>query len=254
MKISIITVCYNSARTIRDTISSVAKQKNVEVEHIVVDGASSDGTMDIVRMAPSIDRYISEPDNGIYDAMNKGIALATGDIIGTLNADDFYVDDYALERIAEAFSDSEVEVCYGDLVYVDPDDTKKIVRYWKSRPFRPGLFRSGWMPAHPTFFVRREVYTRWGTFDLSYRIAADVELMMRFLEAHRVNARYLPRLFVKMRAGGVTNRAWGNIWIQNKEVLHALNEHNLPTHWLRLATCKFISRGMQYLSRPSNGT
>jgi len=189
MKISIITVCYNSADTIADTIASVASQQYKDKEHIIVDGASRDSTMDIVKSAGSITRYISEPDKGIYDGMNKGLKLATGDVIGLLNADDFYADDTVLTQVAEAFKKPNIQACFANLVYVDQHDTSRVVRYWKSRPYQQGLFKSGWMPAHPTFFVRKEVYEQYGLFDLSYKIAADFELLFRFIEQKKYHNR-----------------------------------------------------------------
>jgi len=189
MKISIITVCYNSAETITDTITSVASQQYNDKEHIIVDGASRDSTMDIVKSADSISRYISEPDKGIYDGMNKGLRLATGDVIGLLNADDFYADDTVLSQVANVFKDPNMKACFANLVYVDQHDTSRVVRYWKSRPYQQGLFKSGWMPAHPTFFVKKEVYAQYGLFDLSYKIAADFELLFRLIEQKKYSDR-----------------------------------------------------------------
>jgi len=218
MKISIITVCYNSADTIADTIASVASQQYKDKEHIIVDGASRDSTMDIVKSAGSITRYISEPDKGIYDGMNKGLKLATGDVIGLLNADDFYADDTVLTQVAEAFKKPNIQACFANLVYVDQHDTSRVVRYWKSRPYQQGLFKSGWMPAHPTFFVRKEVYEQYGLFDLSYKIAADFELLFRFIEQKNITTAYIDNVLVHMRTGGTTNKNLKNIWVQNKEI------------------------------------
>ena len=206
MKISIITVCYNSAKTIEDTLKSVANQKDINVEHILIDGASKDGTQQIIRQYDSVTMLVSEPDKGIYDAMNKGIALATGDVIGTLNADDFYMYDHVLSNVAKIFLDPNIEACYGDLVYVSEANTDQPVRFWKSTDYKHGLFKAGWMPAHPTFFVRKSVYERLGNFDLNYKIAADFELLFRFIEKNKVNTKYLPKVLVKMRLGGTTNK------------------------------------------------
>lgn len=251
MKISIITVCYNSAETIGDTLRSVREQTYGDIEHIVIDGGSNDNTLSVVKTEGShVAKVVSERDNGIYDAMNKGIALATGVIIGFINADDFYSSPKVLADVASLFDDSKVDACYGDLCYVKQDNTGVVVRYWQSSDFRPGTFEAGWCPPHPTFFVRREIYERFGLFDLSYRIAADVELMMRFLEVHRVRAKYLPEVLVKMRMGGTTNRNLSNIVKQNREVLRALKQHGLSSSMVRLIVTKVVSRGLQFFLRP----
>ncbi len=208
--ISIITATYNAADTLRDCLESVSRQ-DIEVEHILIDGASSDGTLEIVeRYHDRLVQVISEPDGGIYDAMNKGIALATGEVVGILNADDFYAGDQVLRRVAEAFSDPTVEACYGDLRYVDHRDTSRTVRYWRSGNFQPHKFYQGWMPPHPTFFVRRSVYERFGGFNLELGSAADYEIMLRFLLKHRLKTVYIPEVLVHMRTGGVSNSSLVN--------------------------------------------
>lgn len=207
MKISVVTVCFNGEATLYDAIQSVAGQDHQEHEHIVVDGASTDGTRDILsRNRHLLASVVSEPDRGIYDAMNKGVALSQGDVVGFLNADDVYAHPGVLSRIAEEFADKSIDACYADLVYVDTNDPGKVVRYWKSRPYVPGLFEGGWMPAHPTFYVRRSVYERFGAYDLRYRFAADFELTMRLMAVRRIKAVYVPETWVRMRAGGATNR------------------------------------------------
>lgn len=251
MKISVVTVCFNSAATIADTLRSVREQSYPDIEHVVVDGGSSDRTAEIVATEGGrVAKFVSEPDRGIYDAMNKGIGLATGDVVGFINADDFYASEDVLAKVAEMFRHSGVDACYGDLCYVKEFDTQSIVRYWRSSEFRPGLFASSWCPPHPTFFVRRKVYERFGHFDLSYRIAADVELMMRFLEIHHVRARYLPEVLVKMRMGGTTNKSLKNIAKQNGEILRALRKHGLATNPLGFFAKKLISRGRQFITKP----
>jgi len=208
--ISIITATYNVSSTLHDCLESVSGQ-DAEVEHILIDGASSDDTMVIVeRYRDGLAKVVSEPDAGIYDAMNKGIALATGDVVGILNADDFYANDQVLVKVADAFSDSSVEACYGDLRYVDHRDTGRTVRYWRSGKFSPGKFYWGWMPPHPTFFVRRSVYKRFGGFNLELGSAADYEIMLRFLLKHRLKAVYIPEVLVHMRTGGVSNASLSN--------------------------------------------
>lgn len=250
LKISIITVSYNSAATIEDTIDSIASQNYPMVEHIVIDGASKDATVEIVRSSPSVTRMVSEPDKGIYDAMNKGISLATGDVIGILNADDFYADETVLSQVAEVFTNPDVEACYADLVYVKQADTSKIVRYWQSQKYRPGLFRRGWMPAHPTFFVRREVYERLGGFDLRFPRQADFELTMRFLEVYGIKWAYVPRIWVKMRTGGVSNNSILGVVKGNIEAYHACKLHQLDIGPLFIL-CKILSRLPQFFTKPS---
>ena len=208
MRISVITTTYNSGRTIGDTLESVLRQTYSDVELIVVDGASRDDTMDVVRRyEPRFGgrmHWTSEPDRGIYDAMNKGIARATGDVIGILNSDDFYTSDTVLERVAEAMAGGDVDAVYGDIHYVRDGDLHKCVRYYSSRPFRRGLMRLGFMPAHPSFYCRREVYERCGTFDTTYRVAADFENLLRLIYVNRIKTRYLPVDFVTMRTGGAS--------------------------------------------------
>lgn len=249
MKISIITVCYNSAATIGDTVASIATQRYPDIEHIIVDGASRDGTMDIVRSAKSVSKYVSEPDKGIYDAMNKGIAMATGEVVGTLNSDDFYMHERVIEQVASVFSDLEVDACYADLVYVSHDDSERIVRYWKSRPFRPGLFKYGWMPAHPTFFVRKRLYDELGSYDLDFKLQSDFELTMRYLELYRINCVYLPEIIVKMRIGGASNQSLRNIIRGNIEAYKACKKNHLGAYPL-FSLFKILSRVPQFFRRP----
>ncbi|MFC5758757.1 glycosyltransferase family 2 protein [Rhizobium sp. GCM10022189] len=247
-KISVITVVFNNEDTIAETIESVAAQDYSNLEYIVIDGLSQDRTLDRIRERKEIiSKLISEKDAGIYDAMNKGIALATGDIIGFINGDDFYLSG-TLAKVAKTFKDNpQLQACYGDLCYVKQNDPDTIVRYWRSSPFVPASFERGWAPPHPTFFVRRDVYERFGSFDLGYRIAADVELMMRLLERHRIRVQYVPGVMVKMRMGGTTNRNLANIINQNKEILRALHSHGLNAHPLKFLSGKFLSRGLQFV-------
>lgn len=208
MRISVITATYNSGRTISDTLESVLRQTYSDVELIVVDGASRDDTMDVVRRyEPRFGgrlHWTSEPDRGIYDAMNKGIARATGDVIGILNSDDFYTSDTVLERVAEAMAGGDVDAVYGDIHYVRDGDLRRCVRYYSSRPFRRWMMRLGFMPAHPSFYCRREVYERCGTFDTTYRVAADFENLLRLIYVNHIKTRYLPVDFVTMRTGGAS--------------------------------------------------
>lgn len=250
MKISLITVCYNSEATIKDTLKSVCGQTYKNIEHIVIDGKSKDNTLGVIAAEGfHVAKLISEADNGIYDAMNKGISFATGDIIGFINADDFYASPDVLAKVATVFNDSSLDACYGDLCYVKQINTSALVRYWKSSDFELGAFSSGWCPPHPTFFVRREVYQRCGTFDLGYKIAADVELMMRFLEVQKIRSKYIPQVLVTMRMGGTTNKNLSNVIRQNKEILRALQIHGLNASAWRFFGTKLFSRGLQYLTK-----
>jgi glycosyltransferase involved in cell wall biosynthesis len=205
LKISIITVTYNASAVVADCIASVQGQSFPEVEHIIIDGGSKDGTQEIARESSQALRIISEPDKGIYDAMNKGICLSTGEIVGILNADDFYASMDVLAKVAEVFTDSKVDACYGDLQYVDRGNIKNIRRTWRSGAYSAHKFWWGWMPPHPTFFVRKSIYRRFGLFDLDLGSAADYELMLRFLARHNIQAVYIPQVLVTMRAGGVSN-------------------------------------------------
>mgnify|MGYP001172334102 CR=1 FL=1 len=251
MKISIITVTFNSVSVINDCLASVKTQKYDDIEHIIIDGASTDGTLSLLESKrEQFAALISEADAGIYDAMNKGINIATGDIIGFLNSDDFYENGKVISRVAREFErDSSLDACYADLIYVGQFNTSKIVRYVKSSEFKKGLFSKGWCPPHPTFFVRRSVYERLGNFDLNYHIASDVELMMRFLEIHKIKSRYIPEVWVKMRMGGTTNRNLKNIWLQNKEIFNSFHKNGLSANPIIFFVYKIISRLKQFFKR-----
>lgn len=209
MKITIITATYNSGGTVRNTLESVLEQTYADFEHLIVDGASKDNTLDIVKeYLPRYHgrlRYISEPDKGIYDAMNKGIAMATGDVVGILNSDDFYTANDVLEQVAKVLADESIDAVYGDVHYVDDDNLSKCVRYYSSHLFHRSWMRFGFMPAHPSFYCRRSVYKRFGTFDLSYKVAADFENLLRLIFVHRIRTRYIPKDFVTMRTGGISS-------------------------------------------------
>jgi glycosyltransferase involved in cell wall biosynthesis len=253
MKVSIITVTFNCVSVINDCLNSISSQEYNNIQHIVIDGASTDGTLSILESKHSqISTLISKPDNGIYDAMNKGIRIATGDIIGFLNSDDFYANNKVISKVVREFErDSLLDACYSDLIYVDQLKISKIVRYVKSSEFNIGLFSKGWCPPHPTFFVRRSVYERLGIFDLNYHIASDVDLMMRFLEKHKIKSKYIPEVWVKMRMGGTTNKNLKNIWLQNKEIIHSFNKNNLSVNLLKFLVFKIISRILQFFKRSS---
>jgi len=222
MKVSIITDVLNGSDTIEDAIKNVLGQTYQNIEYIVVDGSSTDGTLDIIdRYRDRISTFISEPDNNHFEAMNKGIDLATGDIVGFLHADDFFADERVIEKVADAFTEKGADCLWGDLVYVNKKDTDRIVRYWRSCAYRDGLFRRGWMPPHPTFFAKRDVYERYGYFNTKLPIAADYEIMLRFLKANKLDSCYLPEIMVKMRLGGLSNRSLKNIVKKSMEDLEA---------------------------------
>lgn len=232
--ISIITPSFNSESTIGDTLQSVSSQSYTNVEHIIIDGASRDRTLDVVAKFAHVAKMQSERDAGIYDAMNKGISLATGDIIGVLNSDDFYASNSVLEKVAEIFGDADVQAVYGDLVYVDQFDIDKTVRYWRSGGYDSQKFYYGWMPPHPTFFVRRELYEQCGIFNTSFRSSADYELMLRFLVRFNVQATYLPEVLVKMRTGGASNASFKNRWRANREDRRAWDVNGLTPYFFTI--------------------
>jgi glycosyltransferase involved in cell wall biosynthesis len=217
MKVSIITISFNAESTIRDTIESVLNQQNVDVEYIMVDGGSTDGTCDIISSyGDQINHFVSEKDKGIYDGMNKGVALATGDIVGILNADDLYIDTEVLSKIVQKFK-NEVQGVYADLVYVEEENTEKITRTWISNEYQEGDFIKGWMPPHPTFFVRNEVYKKFGAYSLQLKSAADYEFMLRVIHKNKIKLAYLNEIIVKMRVGGESNASIKNRIRANKE-------------------------------------
>lgn len=211
MKVSVITVVYNNRETVAGAIESVLGQQHSELEYIVVDGGSTDGTLEVINeYRDSISHIISEPDNGIYDAMNKGIARATGELIGILNSDDAYASNRVLRDVVKVFDAQRVDCVYGDLVYVSDHETRRVIRYWQAGEFSRGKFRWGWAPPHPTLFLRREVYEQHGRFNTDLNIAADYELMLRFLYKHRVPAAYVPEVLVCMKDGGTSNQSLRN--------------------------------------------
>lgn len=210
MKISIITITYNSAQTVEDTIKSVVAQDFPNVEYLIIDGLSKDSTLSVVnRYSPYIDKVVSEKDKGLYDALNKGINAATGDVIGLLHSDDIYSNNQVLSKVAQQFAaDPNVEGVYADLVFVDRDDTNKVLRTWKSGEYKEDDFKKGWMPPHPTFFVKKSVYEKFGGFNLDLKLSADYELMLRLIHKHKIKVAYLPETIVKMRMGGISNTSF----------------------------------------------
>jgi glycosyltransferase len=218
MKVSIITVCYNSAKTIENTIQSVVSQDYKNIEYIIVDGLSADGTLELIHNYQSkIAKLISEKDEGIYYAINKGIAAATGDIIAILHADDFYTNSQTISIVVDAFEKKNIDTVYGDLQYVDRTDTDKVTRNWISGKYQKQNFLKGWMPPHPSFFVKRDCYSKFGVFNTTLRSAADYELMLRFLYKHNCSVEYIPQVLVKMRVGGKSNVSIMNRIKANRE-------------------------------------
>jgi glycosyltransferase len=217
MLVSIITATYNSAATLQDCLQSVANQTHPSIEHLIIDGASKDETVALAKAFPHISTIVSERDGGIYDAMNKGIALAKGEIIGILNSDDFYVDEHVIADVINLFQSSAYDIVYADLQYVDRLDTQKVVRTWKSGLMHAKSFLFGWMPPHPTLFVRRSVYERFGNFNLDLKSAADYEFMLRVLHKEQCTVAYLPRIIVKMRNGGNSNQSIKHRIFANRE-------------------------------------
>lgn len=248
MKISIITATFQSARTLGETIISVQRQSWQDTEHIIIDGGSTDGTMELVGRFSHLGKVVSEPDRGIYDAMNKGIRLADGEVIGILNADDFYSDERVLESVAGCFADPDVDAVYGDLEYVHPEDTDRVVRRWQAGKYLPGQFRWGWMPPHPTFFVRRRLYEQYGLFNLDMATCGDYELMLRFIHRHGARLGYLPRVLVKMRAGGASNASLGARLRANHHDRLAWTVNGLRPFWFTMYL-KPLRKIGQFLTR-----
>ncbi len=206
MKISIITVTFNSAATLEQTILSVINQTHKDIEFIIVDGKSTDDTIKIVeKYKNSISKFISEADNGLYDAINKGIDLASGKVIGILHSDDFYINNEVIQKYEDVFETKNCDAVYADLYYVERENTNKIIRKWKSGNYKKNSFKNGWMPPHPTFFVKKEIYGKFGKFNLDFKSAADYELMLRFILKNQIKIAYLPEYTVKMRVGGKSN-------------------------------------------------
>jgi len=228
-KISIITISWNSQKSIPNTFESVKNQNYKDNEHILVDGGSTDKTLDIAKKFPHLSKIVSEPDNGIYDAMNKGIKISSGQIIGFLNSDDTFYNSESLKLISEAF-DKNTDCVFGDLIYTDQNDNIK--RFWKGSNFKQGAFQLGWMPAHPTFYCRRVIYEKLGLFDTNFKIAGDFELMLRFLEKHKIRFKYIPRKLVNMKIGGISNNSITNKIHILKEEFRAFDQNKIPVNKL----------------------
>lgn len=236
MKISVVTVSHNSESTILSTLESVLAQSYADYELIIVDGASSDGTMEVVReFEPRFGdklRYISEPDSGIYDGMNKGIAMASGDVIGFLNSDDYFTSNDILQKVANALICSDVDAVYGDVHYVRSTNLNRCVRYYSSKRFRPWKMLMGWMPAHPSFYCRREIYEKYGQFDANLSLAADFDLMLRLIYINNINTRYLPLDFVTMRMGGASSRGVDSHSVIIREHIYSFRKNGVRSNVL----------------------
>ena len=228
LKISVVTAVYNSHRTVGQAIESVLSQSYPQVESVVIDGASTDGTLAVLESYRTrLGVFVSEPDRGIYDALNKGVECATGAVVGFLHADDVFENNDVLVKVAGAFEDPAVDAVYGDLVYVRHDDISQVIRYWKPGPYSDSALTRGWMPPHPTFYVRRSVYERLGGFDTGYRIAADYDTMLRFLAVGKIRVAYIPEVLVRMRTGGISNRSLKTIVRKSLEDIEVLRRNKV---------------------------
>lgn len=248
MKVSIITVVWNNNKTIKHAIDSVLSQSYKNIEYIVVDGASTDGTLEkVLSYGNRISKCISEKDNGIYDGLNKGINLATGDIVAFLHSDDIYADNRVVEKIVKEFDlDNKLDGMYGDLVYTSKEDTNKILRYWKSKKYNSTMLKDGWMPAHPTLFLKKDVYERYGKFDLTFKISADYDFMLRILKSG-IRVKYIPKVLYKMRVGGESNKSLRNIVQKSKEDINAIKKNEIGG-FLTLVK-KNLSKIIQFINK-----
>lgn len=246
MRVSIITVCFNSADTIADTIKSVQNQNHSDVEHIIIDGFSQDNTLEVIQSCGHTGPLISEQDSGLYEAMNKGISVATGQIIGILNSDDFYSDNKVIEDVVAQFKRPGCDAVYADLNYIDNSQSEKIVRKWRPGRFKPAKFNYGWMPPHPTVFVNKEVYDKFGSFNTEFSSAADYELILRFLYKNKIRAHYVPRVLVNMRAGGISNRTMNHRLKAHMEDYRAWTHNGMRPNWYTLML-KPVRKVLQFL-------
>lgn len=239
MRISIITVAYNSDKTLRDTINSVLAQTYEDIEYIVVDGLSKDKTVDIIReYEPQFAgrmKWISEKDSGLYDAMNKGIRMATGDVVGILNSDDFFTSNDVIEKVVAGFT-KDTDAVYGDIHFVNPDNLQRCVRYYSSKIFKRSLMKMGFIPAHPSFYCRKECFEKFGYYKTDYKIAADFDLLLRFIYVHQIRIKYLPVDMVTMRLGGASTDGWKSRLVMMNEHLRSFKENGVKTNrfWLSL--------------------
>lgn len=253
LKISVITACFNSQATIGEAIATLKHQSWPEVEHVVIDGASKDGTVAVAqRTLGNEDVLVSEPDRGIYDALNKGIERASGEVVGFLHSDDLYAHDEVLAKVAACFNDPMVGAVYGDLQYVDSEDTERVIRHWVAGTFSQSKLKRGWMPPHPTFFMRRELYQDLGGFDLGFRIAGDYDALLRYLASEKVKATYLPEVLVKMRVGGASNGSLKQILRKSREDVAAMRNNGINP--LVALPYKNLSKLPQFLAKNKSKT
>jgi len=248
VKISIITVVYNNDKTIKSAIKSVLTQSYSNIEYVIIDGGSSDKTVNIIdEYKEQLGYFISEKDKGIYDAMNKGIKAATGDVIGILNSDDLYQDATVIESVMNQFiQNPTLDIVYGDLVYVNSDNVDKVVRNWKSNSYHNNFFDNGNVPPHPSLFVNKRIYEEAGLFNLDFKLAADYEFMLRIFKKHNFKSKYINKIIVKMRLGGATNQSFSNIKKQNIEILKAWKHNHLKLPFL-LMPLRIIKRLIQFI-------
>lgn len=247
MRISIITITHNSALTLRTTIESVLLQTYPDIEYIIVDGASTDGTIELVsEYEDKVDFFQSNPDKGIYDALNKGISLATGEVVGILHSDDFFTSPDVIATVVDHFQRFDVDSVFGDVCFVNSNSLNKIVRYYSSRIFCPSLFRFGLMPAHPSFYVKRSCYEKYGGYSLNYSISSDFDLLIRFLYQYRISYRYIPINFVTMRTGGKSTSGIKSTFLINKEDIKACKKYGIRTNWLFMLL-RYPYKFMEYL-------
>jgi glycosyltransferase involved in cell wall biosynthesis len=246
MKISIITITYNSSKTLATTLESVAEQDYHNIEHIIVDGLSKDNTIEIVKQFTHVAKWVSEKDKGLYDALNKGIQMATGDVIGLIHSDDFLASNDAVSKIAKAFQENNVDSIIGDISFVNPDNLKKIIRHYSSKSWKPSKFAKGYMPAHPAFYCKKELFEKYGYYKMGYKIAADYELLIRFLYTHKVSYKYIPETIVMMRTGGTSNENFKSRIVLNQEIVRACAENGIKTNMLKLSL-KYGNKVFEYV-------
>lgn len=252
MKVSLVTATFNSAKTVLDCIRSVKKQSYYDIEHIIIDGGSTDETIALIKSEPNrVKNIISESDNGIYDAMNKGIKVATGDIVGILNSDDFYTNSRIIEQVVKQFKTSKTECIFADTHFVKPDCLNKSVRYYSSKNFRPSKFRYGFMPAHPSFFTYKKNFDIFGYYKTDYKIAADFELLVRFLYVNKLSYKYLPIDMVTMRTGGASTSSIKSNFILNKEIVRACKENGVYTN-LPIVLSKYFTKVFELIYTRNN--
>jgi glycosyltransferase involved in cell wall biosynthesis len=247
LRVSVITPSFNSSSTIADTIKSVAEQSYSNIEYIIVDGNSSDRTVEIGRsFGDIVTKIISEPDSGLYDAINKGIKSSKGDIVGVLNADDFYNNNLVVEKVVDQFNNNDVDAIFGDVLFVSQKDIKKTVRYYSSEKFIPEKFKYGFMPAHPSFYVRRDLFDKLGYYKTDYKIASDYELLIRFIWKNKIRYKYLHMPFVSMRTGGISNQSLKSYLTLNKEIVRACRENGIYTNYLYIYP-KYFLKVFEYI-------